>query len=244
MTKHCIICGTEFVPRNCKHLCCSKSCSEIYRKKYYKLNKEKIIFKVNEYQKRNIDKIIQYRKKYREINKKYYIKICPICNKNFTTTKSKKICCNDECNKIRKRKKAQKYLNSKYKNNINFKLSVLARTNIKRCLDIIKNNSKEYPTFDILGYTPKQLKDRLEFQFKNGMTWENYGTYWEIHHKKEVSKFNFGDKNNINYKQIKLAHSLANLQPLTIEEHKNIHKTLNIDFKPTHTLCIKSLYIR
>lgn len=224
MTKQCIICGKEFKPRNSKHLCCCKKCSKQYAKKYYSMNRDKILTYQKEYNIKNIEKIKKYRQITKERNKIYYNKTCPICNSEFTTTKSKKICCSNECSKIRKRKQAQEYLNNKYKNNIDFKLTVLCRSYFKRCMNSIQNYNKEHHTFDVYGYTIEQLKQRLEFQFKNGMNWDNYGIYWEIHHKKELHKFNFGNKNNLDYKQIRLAHSLANLKPVTKEEHKQIHK--------------------
>ena len=223
MTKKCIICGKEFKPRNSKHLCCSKECSKQNNKNYYQKNKQKKLTQVKIYRDNNKDKIKQYQKNYRDKHTVYYNKFCMICGKEFVTTRSYDVCCCKECNKIRKRKQAQEYLNNKYKNNINFKLTVLFRTQLRRCLDKINNYNKELYTFDILNYTPQQLKQRLEFQFKNGMSWDNFGTYWVIHHKKELYKFNFGTKDNIDYKQIRIAHSLANLQPVTIEEHKFIH---------------------
>lgn len=221
MTKQCIICGKEFKPRNSKHLCCSKKCSKVYTnqssKKYYYLNKEKRLEYQKQYRFKNQDKI---KNKYTT----YYSKICIICGKEFVTTKSKKFCCSNECNKIRERKQAQEYLNNRYKDNINFKLTVLCRNYFKRCMNFARNHDKQHHTLDVYGYTIEQLKQRLEFQFKNGMTWDNYGTYWEVHHKKELNKFNFGNKNNLDYKQIKLANSLANLKPVTKEEHNLIHK--------------------
>ena len=223
MTKKCIICGKEFKPRNSKHLCCSKECSKQNSKNYYQKNKQKIITQAKIYQDNNKDKIKQYQKNYRDKHTIYYNKFCMICGKEFVTTRSYDVCCCKKCNKIRKRKQAQEYLNNKYKNNTNFKLIVLFRTQLRRCLNKINNYNKELYTFDILNYTPQQLKQRLEFQFKNGMSWDNFGTYWVIHHKKELYKFNFGTKDNIDYKQIRIAHSLANLQPVTIEEHKFIH---------------------
>ena len=224
MDRKCIICGKFFAPRNSKHLCCCKECSNQYAKSYYHRNRDIKLRQQKEYNIKNIEKIKKYRRKKKQENIKYYTRTCIICGEIFTTTKSKKLYCSEECNKIRNRRKAQEYLNKRYKENINFKLTVLCRINFKRCMDIVQNYNKEYHTFDILGYTPKQLKQRLEFQFKKGMTWDNYGVYWEIHHKKELCKFNFGDKNNLDYNQIRLAHSLANLKPVTKEEHKLIHR--------------------
>lgn len=59
-----------------------------------------------------------------------------------------------------------------------------------------------------LGYESKDLRKRIEFQFKDGMSWENYGE-WHIDHKKPISRFieqGITDLSKINM--------LCNLQPL------------------------------
>lgn len=217
-TKTCVICGKEFKPNaynNSRQKCCSKECSQEYSKKaslqYYYKNKEKRL---------------TYGKKYREKHKTVKTAKCQICGKEFIKTSNNKYCseCADQYHKQQKYEYNKKYLTNKYKNDIEFKLKVIFRVNFRRCLEFIGVKNKEYSTFKIFGYTPNQLKQRLESQFKNGMTWENIGTHWEIHHKKPLYQFNFKDNNNkVNYHQIFLANCLANLQPLTIEEHKKIH---------------------
>ena len=68
--------------------------------------------------------------------------------------------------------------------------------------------SKSKKTFELFGYTPKQLHDNIKSKLLNGMTIENYGK-WHIDHIKPLSLFNLEDE-----KQIKKAWSLNNLQPL------------------------------
>lgn len=110
----------------------------------------------------------------------------------------------------------------KNKNNLIFMLKRWCRGQVWRCLNFISTNkTKDQHTFDILNYTPEQLKQRLEMQFKDGMSWKNYGTVWEIDHHKELYKFNFIDEDgNIDYHQVFLANCLANLRPLDIEENR------------------------
>lgn len=70
------------------------------------------------------------------------------------------------------------------------------------------NEPKTRKTEKILGYGLREMKMRLECQFKPGMTWENYGD-WEIDHKKPISRFisqGCTDPSIIN--------ALSNLQPL------------------------------
>lgn len=193
--KVCIICGETFKTNIWNKICCCKECSKINEKN-----------KIKEYDKKRYStKRIEILNKCKEYAQKNKIKIQEYQKQYKQLNKEKR----------------NKYERDRYKNNTQHKLTILIRENFRRCI----NSNKDKHTFDILGYTPLQLKQRLEFQFKNGMTWDNHGIYWEIHHKKPLSLFNFELPNGeIDYKQIRLANSLANLQPLTIEEHKKIHE--------------------
>lgn len=96
------------------------------------------------------------------------------------------------------------------RNNINLKISASMRDILRRCLKYI-GKSKSSNTFNLLGYDNLKLKQRLECQFKDGMSWDNYGE-WHIDHKKPVSKFDKGSS-------IKTINSLCNLQPLWAREN-------------------------
>ena len=93
----------------------------------------------------------------------------------------------------------------------NTKLGMILRDFIRRCLNH-KNTKKNSSTFDLLGYDASKLKQRIECQFKVGMSWSNYGS-WEIDHKKPISKF----KKDANIRTI---NSLCNLQPLWKQENR------------------------
>jgi outer membrane receptor for monomeric catechols len=79
---------------------------------------------------------------------------------------------------------------------------------VRRCLN---GSKKETNTFKLLGYDTIKLKQRIEIQFKNGMSWDNYGK-WHIDHKKPISKFKEGTNINI-------INALSNLQPLWAKEN-------------------------
>jgi hypothetical protein len=98
----------------------------------------------------------------------------------------------------------------KRRNNINYRISMSIRDIVRRCLKY-KGDNKKLKTFDILGYKTNDLKKRLECQFKDGMSWENYGE-WHIDHKKPISKF---DKKT----NLKIINSLCNLQPLWAKDN-------------------------
>ena len=47
----------------------------------------------------------------------------------------------------------------------------------------IKKITKKNKTFSIVGCTPQELKEHIEKQFKEGMTWDNWGLMgWHIDH--------------------------------------------------------------
>ena len=57
----------------------------------------------------------------------------------------------------------------------------------------------------------------LEKQFKEGMTWNNYGYYgWHIDHIRPVSSFNFNSYDDPEFKE---CWALSNLQPLWGKEN-------------------------
>ncbi len=83
---------------------------------------------------------------------------------------------------------------------------------------------------DLVGYTVDQLKQHLERRFRVGMSWDNYGTYWEIDHHVPVVVFNYEHPEDIDFR---LCWSLKNLQPL--EKTKNRRKSSKIEkpFQPS-----------
>lgn len=74
-------------------------------------------------------------------------------------------------------------------------------------------------TLDCLPYTIEKLKEHLESQFDDKMSWENYGSYWHIDHKFPQSRLPYDSIEHPNFKK---AWSLENLQPL--EAIENIKK--------------------
>ena len=84
------------------------------------------------------------------------------------------------------------------------------------------NIEKNGHYFDVLGYTPEELKEHLEKQFTDGITWDNYGE-WHIDHIIPISSFNFTTMYDKEFKQ---CWELSNLQPMWGPE--NIKKSNNI----------------
>ena len=93
-------------------------------------------------------------------------------------------------------------------NNPMFRLNESISANLYHAL---KSSKLENHWEILVGYTLKQLKEHLESQFDENMTWDNYGEYWEIDHIIPINTFNF-----ISYedKEFKICWSLINLRPL------------------------------
>ena len=102
-----------------------------------------------------------------------------------------------------------KMSNANYHKNKHKKKHIQAwRNMLKRTLKH-KGVKKTQSTLSMLGYTSEQLKQRIECQFTFNMDWSNYGSYWEIDHRKPVAMF---DKQTPAH----IVNALCNLQPLPI----------------------------
>lgn len=155
-----------------------------YDSTYYDKNKEKILERKIEYHIENREEILQTKKEYRKNNKD-------------------KIKIYFDNNKHKIRESQQRYRN-RHPHIIAWR-NIIHRT--LRYLETVKEGHTE----DILGYSSVQLKHRIEKQFVEGMSWENYGE-WEIDHIKPLTSF---DKDT----EPSVVNSLDNLQPLWKEDN-------------------------
>lgn len=92
------------------------------------------------------------------------------------------------------------------------------------------NKVKDAEAWEILPYTPQQLKEHLESQFESWMSWKNYGKAsiykrtWNIDHIIPQSSFDFLSK-----KEIEKCWALKNLRPF--EAIANIKKGNKVEEK-------------
>jgi len=82
----------------------------------------------------------------------------------------------------------------------------------------------------LVGYTIDQLKTHLEKRFKKGMTWDNYGTVWQIDHKIPISVFNFHRPEDFDFR---ICWSLKNLQPLEAGINQSKNNKIERPFQPS-----------
>ncbi len=79
----------------------------------------------------------------------------------------------------------------------------------------------------LTGYTVDQLKKHLEKQFKDGMSWGNYGQ-WHIDHIIPITAFNYAKPEDIDFKR---CWALGNLRPLDKKENLRKNNKLTQPFQ-------------
>jgi head-tail adaptor len=108
------------------------------------------------------------------------------------------------------------------KNEPQYKLRRILRLRLNKSLN---NNNKVGSFVSDLGCTIIELKTYLESKFKEGMTWENHGSYgWHIDHIKPLASFDLTDRNLF----LEACH-YTNLQPLWWQENLTKGSTRSIE---------------
>lgn len=83
----------------------------------------------------------------------------------------------------------------------------------------VKGGKENRSWCSLVGYSALELRQHLEGQFDESMTWENYGTAWHIDHIVPLAFFGCQD---VSSPIFRLAWSLDNLRPLV--KPKNLRK--------------------
>lgn len=210
-TKSCGDCK-EYKPKDCFRTCkdkrakkgcieylCSicKACERARALTRYHNKKEECLAKAKEYKERNKDVLKEKRKIYLQQNKEY------------VRERYKRYCAN---NKTLIQRISREYREKNY-------LNIRLRTNFKN--RILENIHKQQPTMDYLGTSMSTVKTWLEYNFTDGMSWENYGEFWQIDHTLPLNLFDLTKNLDIyicfNWK------NLMPLQKLTnIKKHNHI----------------------
>jgi hypothetical protein len=94
----------------------------------------------------------------------------------------------------------------------------------------LKGNKNGRHWEDLVRYTVADLKTHLERLFQPGMSWDNYGTVWEIDHKIPKSLFCYEHPEDIDFHK---AWGLQNLQPLWVSVNRKKYNKLQEPFQPS-----------
>ena len=116
---------------------------------------------------------------------------------------------------------------------VNFRLAKNCRDRVGKMLNS-QNTKKSCKTFELIGGDVNFLKEWLQFNFKEGMTLDNYGQYWHIDHVIPCSLFNLQDK-----KQLKICCHWTNLQPMEAKANMTKNNSLDIDEVMNHISLIE-----
>lgn len=138
-----------------------KDCAKAHSKKYHSENREIVLAKM------------------RERNKRYYEKNKERIKAQTSAYQKENASDRTEYKKAWRKERAAK--------DPNFKVGLVCRRLLQRVLGV-SGQKKSKRTADMLGYTAEQLKSHLEKQFKKGMSWKNYGE-WHIDHITPIAAF-------------------------------------------------------
>ena len=177
-----------------------------HRKEYSK--SPQIKQKSKEYQKerykKNKDKILRKQKYYQDNNK---VKIAKRKKEYYLKKK-------DQINKQNK-----EYQRNRRKIDPNFKILQNLRRRVNK---VLKGNNKSKRTLELLGCTIEQLKQHLQSQFTEEMSWNNYGRgynnkkEWHLDHRIPCASFDLSKPKKqqecFNYKNLQPLWAIDNLK--------------------------------
>jgi len=105
------------------------------------------------------------------------------------------------------------------KNNPALRLSRNVSALVYEALVVKQGLTKGGSTFEHLPYTPLELKEHIENQFNEHMSWDNYGDYWHLDHIVPQAALIYDSLTHPNFQK---CWALNNLQPL--EKTENLSK--------------------
>jgi hypothetical protein len=213
------------------------------KKEYYKKNREIQLLKCKtwrennkehkaktdkEYLLKNRERLLEYKKDYYQKNKKHLSEIGKTYRKENENKIKEYRLKNRE--KILKRKRdwsrenikhVLQYAKNKRDTDIQYKIRNSIRNRINSAI-VYQKTTKHCSSLKLLGCSIQNAKEHLEKQFKEGMTWDNYGhKTWHIDHIIPCASFDLTDT-----EQQKKCFHYTNLQPLWAKE--NISKGAKI----------------
>ena len=178
-----------------------------------------------EYKKNNRKNNLEYIK---NKNKEYYVSnkedILKSSSDYYSNNKDKKLEYQKEYASLNKEKISaykMEYQRNRRKTDPVYKLKYVVGRMIRNSLKC-KGLSKNKKSMDILGCTIEFFKSYIEERFVDDMSWDNYGTSWDIDHKIPLSTA-------VTEEQVLELNHYTNLQPLDSHINRNVKRD-KVDF--------------
>lgn len=154
------------------------------------------------------------------INKRSYVKNRKSRLKQSQLWAEKNRQKSNEIKKNYKIRHREKYLESERNRERENRKDPLYRINkaiSKQIWNFMKTKKAKRHWETVLGYSFENLKKHLSSKFSKDMSWNNYGTVWEIDHIRPISWFSKSTKET----NIKKIWAINNLQPLLVRANRS-----------------------
>ena len=172
-------------------------------------NKEKLRQSKHEYYCRNCDRIRAAINRYRFENPEKVRAIANKCSINWKRKNPDRVRANEKSWRVKNKDKIKEKYN-RWISDPSRRTKYLLIKHIRAAIRAALVNGSEFKFENVVGFSIQQLKEHLESQFCQGMSWENMGQ-WHIDHIKPVVLF---DIDSMDSPDMKACWNLSNLQPL------------------------------
>lgn len=212
-----------------------KACTNEENRLWYEKNKEKRKDTISAWRSNNSEKVEQAIKQWRVNNKEHIKNIRRKHYLNNVETVKEKNKIRDKKNKekysvarkkwvVKNRDKVKKYV-KKYRDKIKStpQGKLFANFRVEFCKILRGKKSKK--TSELLEASIFFYVKHLESEFTDGMSWDNYGIYWQVDHKIPLSAFKKTQE------QLSAAYKLCNLRPIISEENRRKKDRILEEFK-------------
>lgn len=196
----CLMCGVKMQPPKIK-FCSDACCDKHHHKKEYERRKSK-----------NVGP-----------QKPLPVKDCLICKKQFQARSQNHLFCSHKChlkNTRNKRRIKERGVPRPLHIRVKSRLSSRLRELLRR-----KGQQKQNAISAYMGCSPKEMMRHVESQFRDGMTWENYGVFgWHLDHIIPCARFDL-----TNEEHCKVCFNWRNIRPLWGEHNWMRQEMLTLD---------------
>lgn len=119
----------------------------------------------------------------------------------------------------------------RYQNDVQFRLKRILRSRFQR---VMKSTCCE-SSMQLLGCPLSYFKKWLEYQFDPQISWENYGSLWDIDHVRPCSSFDLTKLDDI-----EMCFHWSNMQPLRKKENYSKNATVDVESIKRHQIIVQA----